>query len=83
MFGWISASLQNSQKGTGVPGKLDRVIVSEERHKKEDPNYDLFMNAQDSAGNTALHMAVFHGKIKAVDWLIDNGARYGTLPRPA
>jgi ankyrin repeat protein len=32
------------------------------------------MNAQDSAGNTALHMAVFHNKINAVDWLIEEGA---------
>ena len=42
----------------------------------QDPvvTYDLLMNAQDSAGNTALHMAVFHNKINAVDWLIEEGA---------
>lgn len=35
---------------------------------------DLFMNAQDSSGNTALHMAVIHNKIETIDWLFANGA---------
>ena len=33
-----------------------------------------FVNRRDSAGNTALHVAVEHRRKSTIDWLLDNGA---------
>jgi ankyrin repeat protein len=33
------------------------------------------MNAVDSLGNTAMHLAVIHQNMNAFDWLMKNGAR--------
>lgn len=33
-----------------------------------------FLNRRDSAGNTALHLAVRHRRISTIDWLLQNGA---------
>jgi hypothetical protein len=41
-------------------------------HHADELRY-LFVNAQDSDGNTALHMAVNHDQIEVVDWLLDHG----------
>jgi len=41
----------------------------------DDLDFDLFVNAQDTTGNTALHMAVFHKQLRVIDWLIGHGGR--------
>lgn len=52
--------------------------VEDEQNEKVH-KYNLFLNAQDLCGNTALHMAVLHEKYEAIDWLIQNGARYANV----
>jgi len=41
----------------------------------EAPSIDFFVNAQDSHGNTALHLAVIHERKLSVDWIVANGGR--------
>jgi ankyrin repeat protein len=44
-------------------------------HVSTDQEKMSLIEATDSFGNTALHMAVYHNRPNAVDWLIDHGAR--------
>eukprot|EP00282_Hemiselmis_andersenii_P015972 CAMPEP_0114112884 /NCGR_PEP_ID=MMETSP0043_2-20121206/2620_1 /TAXON_ID=464988 /ORGANISM="Hemiselmis andersenii, Strain CCMP644" /LENGTH=1168 /DNA_ID=CAMNT_0001205003 /DNA_START=196 /DNA_END=3702 /DNA_ORIENTATION=- len=46
-----------------------------DREKGEDLDFDLFVNAQDTTGNTALHMAVLHKQLRVIDWLIAHGGK--------
>jgi len=43
--------------------------------QEKDIDFDLFVNAQDTTGNTALHMAVYHKQLKVIDWLITHGGK--------
>ena len=42
---------------------------------REMGSHDYFVNARDSHGNTALHLAVIHKRFETIKWLIENGAK--------